>query len=143
MASLVFILGSVCVDLYRIGCVFVHSGGSLTECWNFITDQRQLQLTDLYLKRLAQGGRGCDIPVAFSLRSYLDSGHILLEMLQREPTDDEMSDFVDLGVTNVDAIEWHPVPVRFLFYFYIFNFVVILCQRCRLIELLLGVSYGF
>lgn len=105
MASLVYILGSVCVDLYRIGCVFVHSGGSVNKCWDFINDQRQHQLTNLYLKRLALSG--CDIPIAVRLRPYLDSGYSLLEMLQREPTDDELVDFVDLGAA--DAFEWHPV----------------------------------
>lgn len=118
MASLVFILGSVCVDLYRIGCVYVHSGGSFSECWNSITDQRQQQLTDRYLKRLDRGGRGCDNPIP-----YLNSGYILLEMLQREPTDDEVLDFVNLDVA--DAFEWR--PVRFSLFlccciYLIFNF---------------------
>lgn len=109
MAAIVFILGSVCVDLYRIGRVFAHSGGSFSECWEFITDQRQQHLINLYLKRLARGRRGCDTETASSLRPYLDSGYILLEMLQREPTEGELLDFVDLGAS--DAYEWRQVRI--------------------------------
>lgn len=107
MASLVFVLGSFCVDLYRIGCVFVNSGCSIGECWDFITEQRQQQLIDLYLKRFARSSakRCCDIPIEF--RTYRRSEYIALEM-QREPTDDELiDDFVDIGAD--EPFEWHPV----------------------------------
>lgn len=49
MAALVFIASSLAVDCYRIGLVFLQSGGSIAKCVNFVKDLRENLLADRYL----------------------------------------------------------------------------------------------
>lgn len=52
MAALVFIVGSVCEQIYRIGSILLRSNGSIDECWNYMIESRQQYLIAKYLKLL-------------------------------------------------------------------------------------------
>lgn len=52
MAALVCIVYSLSVQVYRIGCVFVESGGSLSDCVNYITETRKTVLINRYLANI-------------------------------------------------------------------------------------------
>ena len=52
MAALVCIAYSVGVHFYRAGCVFIRSGGSIQECWQYLSDQRIELLNQRYLEQL-------------------------------------------------------------------------------------------
>lgn len=52
MAALVYILYSVSVELYRIGEVFVESGGSISDCLNYLREKREAILSERYLESI-------------------------------------------------------------------------------------------
>lgn len=52
MAALVCILYSVSVDLYRVGRVFIESGGSIGDCLNYLQEKREIILIERYLEHI-------------------------------------------------------------------------------------------
>lgn len=52
MAALVCILCSVSVELYRVGCVLIESGGSIGDCLNYLREKREQILIERYLENI-------------------------------------------------------------------------------------------
>lgn len=129
MAALTFIVGSVCSELARIVQVLFRTGGSFSQCWDYVVENRERQLLDRYIKWLDRGGgggdgdefdgppagahwSGADLRISIGLRrkhSWILAQ--LRETLQREPMDDEVDDFVDIAT---DIVEWEEVKVSII-----------------------------
>lgn len=52
MAALVCILYSVSVELYRVGCVLIESGGSIGDCLTYLLEKRESILAERYLENI-------------------------------------------------------------------------------------------
>lgn len=52
MATFVFIVSSIAKDLFTVGNVFVNSGFSIRECWNYLMISRKEILFQRYLNSL-------------------------------------------------------------------------------------------
>lgn len=52
MAALVFILYSVSIELYRVCRVLIESGGSISDCLNYIREKRDNILIERYLENI-------------------------------------------------------------------------------------------
>lgn len=52
MAALVCILYSVSVELYRVGRVFIKTGGSIGDCLNYLQEKREIILIERYLEHI-------------------------------------------------------------------------------------------
>lgn len=111
MAAFVYIVGSICEQLFHVGCVFVRSRGSILDCWRYIIEKRQKQLTERYLKfidpsqdQLQENQTTNKFKEYIKLllciantRAHTSISSLLADVtfiLQRELMDDEISEFI-------------------------------------------------
>lgn len=52
MAALILYTCSILEQVFRIGCVFVRTNGSINDCWQFILTERRNFLINKYLKEI-------------------------------------------------------------------------------------------
>lgn len=116
MAALVFIVSSVCEQLFQVGCVFVRSRGSILDCWQYIIENRDKQLTERYLKCInappkpIQEQTGNNPFKKYLLLSTKNNRQTSISsflshltfILQRDLMDDEICEFVHVEEELVD-----------------------------------------
>ena len=110
MAALVFIAGSVCEQIYRVGSVFVNSY-SVNQCWNYLVDFREELLNQRYLQQIDDRNK-------YNLQKSSKSVINLNYYNFGEPTMSNGDDFevVEYGVCVAEEVDFSCIVKRFVFF---------------------------
>lgn len=97
MAALIIHTCSILEQVFRVGCVFIRTNGSINDCWQFILTERRNFLINKYLKQIIDNNY--NIPSKLSAHRKMNDD--ILEFIHiEEPAAEEFYDLCKVSEFN-------------------------------------------